>query len=350
MSPRAAVSRQHSEDTEAIHRAGALAPRALIIGLVCAALLCLVTPYTDVYLMGSELVGCHFPLGAMCLLFLIALASRAIGRLRGGDAPLAPQDLAFIFCIMLVAAGLPTWGLMCYMLPAMTCWSYYATPENRWEATYHRFLPDWFVPKEPSVITQFYEGGAAGGQIPWAVWVGPLIVWLAFALVLYAVMLCVATVVRKQWIEREHLTFPIVELPIGVITGRDRATATPLLRSWALWIGAAIPGLVHSINSIHVYWPQFPHWPIHHQVFPQNPLARPWQYFQLRWSIFFSVIGFGYFLTTDVSFGLWFFYIFDRIQCTVAESLGVYAQYRRVTESQYIGAFLAVVGIGVWVA
>jgi hypothetical protein len=104
------------------------------------------------------------------------------------------------------------------------------------------------------------------------------------------------------------------------------------------------------VNSIHVYFPQFPQWLIHDRTFPQTPLARPWQFFQLRWSLFFSVIGFGYFLTTDVSFGLWFFYIFDRIQCTVAEVFGVYSQYRRVTESQYIGAFLAVVGIGVWVA
>lgn len=341
---------EQSQDADGGKRRGALAPRALVIGLLCAALLCAVTPYTDVFLMGSELVGCHFPLGAMCLLFIIALVARFIGRLRNGPSPLSPQDLAFVFCIMLVAAGLPTWGLMCYMLPAMTCWSYYATPENRWEAIYHKYLPDWFVPKDASVITQFYEGGAAGGRVPWDAWVGPLIVWLAFALVLYAVMLCVATMVRKQWIEREHLTFPIVELPVGIITGRERASGSPLLRNWALWIGAGIPGLVHSLNSLHVYWPHLPQWQIHQQTFPQNPLPRPWQYFRLRWSIFFSVIGFGYFLTTDVSFGLWFFYIFDRIQCTVAEALGVYPQYKRVTEAQYIGAFLAVVGIGVWVA
>ena len=45
-------------------------------------------------------------------------------------------------------------------------------------------------------------------------WWEPILWWTIFLSVLIWVMVCIDLLLRKQWIERERLTYPIVRLPI----------------------------------------------------------------------------------------------------------------------------------------
>ena len=73
----------------------------------------------------------------------------------------------------------------------------------------------WFGPKETEVIRQFYEG-AEGTGVPWAFWIKPLVLWTPFLLAVYFIFLCMNVIIRRQWTDREKLTFPLVSLPLKI--------------------------------------------------------------------------------------------------------------------------------------
>ena len=63
-----AVARTVSRPVENTRQPARATARAVMTGLVCAAFLSVATAYTDGFLVGSELGGCHFPLGPVFLL------------------------------------------------------------------------------------------------------------------------------------------------------------------------------------------------------------------------------------------------------------------------------------------
>ena len=64
----------------------------------------------------------------------------------------------------------------------------------------------------------FYEGlSGTTEQIPYSSWVEPLTWWGIFLLSLYISMVCVAVIVRRQWMERERLAYPIAQVGLSMI-------------------------------------------------------------------------------------------------------------------------------------
>ena len=58
----------------------------------------------------------------------------------------------------------------------------------------------------------FYEGLTPPDTIPWSSWTEPLILWGIFFLALYVCMVCVAVILRRQWTERERLSYPLTQV------------------------------------------------------------------------------------------------------------------------------------------
>ena len=48
-------------------------------------------------------------------------------------------------------------------------------------------------------------------------WLLPAIAWILFILVMMIVMVCINTLLRVQWAERERLTYPIIQLPLEMV-------------------------------------------------------------------------------------------------------------------------------------
>ena len=61
------------------------------------------------------------------------------------------------------------------------------------------------VPDDPQAIKHFYEGLPTGAQVPWEVWLRPVLIWSALIVAVYFAMICIAVILRRQWIEREKL-------------------------------------------------------------------------------------------------------------------------------------------------
>ena len=91
----------------------------------------------------------------------------------------------------------------------------FATPENEWQQLFVPFLPEWLTVSDPSLLSGYYEGElplyTAETLLGWAT---PVLWWTAFITVLIFGMLCINIIVRKQWIEHEKLSYPIIQLPL----------------------------------------------------------------------------------------------------------------------------------------
>ncbi len=324
---------------------------AVVAGAAFAVFLAIATAYTDGFLVGSELGGCHFPLGPVLILFAVLLPLNWLVRAAGARG-LRPADLITAFSMMLVAAGIPTFGLALYLFPVMTGTFYLATPENKWAEVFFKYLPHWIAPPPDSrAVRWFYDGAPPGAPLPWAEWATPLAAWTVLVFAFYLAMFALASLLRRQWVERENLIFPLVELPLEMTLPARRVSGrTFFFRSRLLWIGFLLPFVIHNLEALHAYIPAIPEIRLHNIPIMQGLVSRPWRYLRSPLYIHFSVVGIAYFLTTEISLSLWFFWWFGRLQHVVADAMGREPFLRRVEENQYQGALIAIVVFGVWVA
>ena len=96
---------------------------------------------------------------------------------------LKPTELAAIWVMSLVTAGIPSKGVWRNLLPMRVSHSYFSTPENQWQPLFSQWLSPWLVVKEHKTAVDFFE--IADLPVPWSAWMKPLILWTLFILVLY---------------------------------------------------------------------------------------------------------------------------------------------------------------------
>lgn len=340
-------------DQPAVHSVGAgLSGRALIVGLLTVGMLCVAIPYTDGFMFASELGGNHFPVGPAFLLLVFVLPLAWLGGRLSDRLALTPQDSLVVTGMMLVAAGIPTFGLALYLFPIMTGPAYMATPENKWQETFFEYIPSWMAPEPDSTAVRwFYDGLPPHASIPWDQWATPLVAWTILTLGFYLAMFCLGSIVRRQWIERENLIFPLAQLPLEMaMPGRHGISAVPFFRNKLLWIGFALPFVIHNLNALNAYYPGVPLLKLQGITFLSGLTGRPWSFLRSPIYLHFSVIGFAYFLTTEISLSLWLCWWFGRIQHVAFDALGRQAVLARTEDNQYQGAFLVYVAYGLWVA
>src|SRR5207247_1754169 len=111
-------------------------------------------------------------------------------------------ELLTVFVLLSAGLTLGGPGGMQHLVMALGNVYWYAESSNRW-ARFHPLLPGWLFPR-PDLLRDFYRGEAA--RIPWEGWLVPVLAWGAFILVLVFVMMCLASLLRRQWTEHERLS------------------------------------------------------------------------------------------------------------------------------------------------
>ena len=94
---------------------------------------------------------------------------------------------------------------------------WFASPENEWEQLFWRFIPSWFTVNDLSVVRGYIVGESSifiAENIQ--AWLLPVGAWSAFIFVLLLALLCMNIILRKQWTEREKLSYPLIELPLAI--------------------------------------------------------------------------------------------------------------------------------------
>jgi hypothetical protein len=186
--------------------------RALLLGTFGCLIIAVGEPYGVLVLRGSPLAA-DFSAGAALFLFFAfsLLLNPLLHLLR--LARLQAGEMATVYIMMGVSAAIPSWGFTMNLIPLMGGFFYYATPENGWISQILPHLPSWLVPNDQAATWKLFEGGARGEGLPWDIWFNPLLAWSLFIVTLYFVTLCLLVMLRKQWMEREKLLFPLAILP-----------------------------------------------------------------------------------------------------------------------------------------
>lgn len=328
--------------------------RAIILGAICVLVLGLLIPYSDLKLQGTWIACCHLPIGVFVLQFLLIVVLNSALRLALPRFALRAGELITVYAMMLVGSGIPSFGLTEYLFPTLAGLRYFASPENKWETTFFQHVPGWIAPRDPKVVTDFFEGLHPGERIPWEAWLTPMLAWTALALIVFFLMACVSSIFRRQWIENEHLIFPLVQLPLDMVDELETGVLPPFFRNKFMWVGAAVPLIIHSWNGLSRYFPALPAIPLSRGL-NQYIRGRPWNRVGMLiiWC-HFSIIGFSYLLSSELSFSLWFFFALFNLESVALAAMGIEVppipNYPTRAEAalQMLGAFFVIFGYMVY--
>ncbi len=246
-------------------------------------------------------------LGVTFILFVVTLLNLLVRRLAGSQACLSQPEMMALYSLLSISSAVAGVGNIGFFTPFLANAFYFANTGNGWSGFWH-LLPSSVGPRDPAVLKTFYAGHSTFFRPEiMAAWMPHLLVWSGFLLAVIWTTLCLSAMLRRRWADEEHLPFPVIALPLEMT--REGA---PLYRNKLLWMGFAVPAILHSLNSLQSIFPTLPSLPINstHDFVWDGNLQFPWTG---AGSLFYQLhpagVGFGYLVNTDVSFSLWFFYL-----------------------------------------
>ncbi len=295
-------------------RSGAgLTLRAVLVGAIGVVLVTFITSWGELVVQRVALGVIQFPPGAFGVFVLFIVGNRLVRRLRPRWA-LRAGELAIIYSMMLLAAMTASRGAPRRLIALMTSINYYANPANKWQEGFFAYLPRQLLPWNPDggplqpVVLGMYEGLHYGEPIPWMLWVIPLARWFVVILLMFGAFMCLASLLRAQWSDHERISFPLAQLPVEMLRAEE---GEPFYRNRLLYLGAAIPVIIHLVNLAHNINPDVPQinlvFDLKRALFPGPPLSA-----MTNWRAYFSLsaIGFFFLLPAEILFSFWFFYLF----------------------------------------
>jgi len=199
-----------------------------------------------------------------------------------------------------------------------------ATPENDWRDLFWRYIPQWLAISDERALEGYVRGvkkGEPSLYLPRNIeaWLMPVLAWSAFVVVLMFVMLCINIIIRKQWTDREKLTYPIAQLPFEMTK-----PGTRLFSSRLFWLRFSFVGLIGIINGLSFFFPNVPYL----RNSPPFDLAvyfttKPWNALgKTALLIRPFILGLVFLIPLDIAFSFWFFFFFWKAQLISASALG----------------------------
>ena len=325
--------------------------RGLFVGVILCLGIGLLAPFWTVF--SYMWIGFNPSSPGTILFFAVTVFASAVIGLASRRLSLSKADLVLIYCMLLMAVTVPTWGLMFFLLGTMVYPYYYATPENRFEELLHPHIPSWMVPQDERAIKDYYEGLPRGAQIPWEAWVEPMGYWLALVVAMSLMLICTSAILHRQWSVHERLAYPMMQLPQQMIGdgGGVGSRLAPLFKSRAMWVGFAIPVLLLSLNGLNHFHPEVPRFRQGSSLSLFNNTVHLGFHFKLAY------IGFFYLVDLQISFSIWFFYVLCKLEDGLFKTLGIssteklstyeYSQSADLTH-QLTGAVFVFVLYGLW--
>ena len=278
--------------------------RSVLIAVILIAVNSYIISYVEMIWHTVHLTTVSLPINAISSLLLLTWLNYILKKIRPGVV-LSQRDLMVIYVMLTVGSAFSGHDCMPRLMGLITYPSRYATPENDWEALFFRYLPTWLVITNPKTITGFYEGKTnffTGGYL--GDWLVPLLMWSFAIFLLLLIFLFITVILRKEWVERERLPYPIIQVPLEITLETGRS----IFRSRLLWIGFAIAAGIDIINGLNYFYPGLPQIPV--KTFNMSRLAnRPWNAMggtPLRFYPFLT--GISFLLPLDISFSCVFFY------------------------------------------
>lgn len=290
------------------------------------------------------------------ILLVLTVLNRGVKKIAP-RAALERGELLLIFGVLSVGSCACGHDMLQVFVP-MLSWSFkHADSSNNWANVINPYLKSWLFISDESIYREYYVGNSTVWQLAYIkAWLPVTLAWTTFVSTLFFVMLCINTILRKQWTENERLTYPIVQLPLQ-ITSEQAFQPNGLFRNRLFWIGFVVAGLIDTINSLNYYYPSIP--TVLTPGFGQSFLdvapfvtVKPWN--AIGWtplSFYPFMIGMGMFMPLDFLFSCVFFYWFWKFEKVFAVAMAWDQDPRfPYTESQAFGAYLSFFLYAIWIS
>jgi len=284
------------------------------------------------------------------ILFVLVLLNTILKRFIPAIA-LQQRELLTIYAMLATATALNGTDMIKCLVSLLGNGTWYATPENDWENLFGRYLPGGLTVSDKHVLRGYYEGQSSLYNSTYLrLWLPRAVAWSSFTVALIFVMLCINTIVRKQWVRNERLTYPVAQLPFEM-TQAGRMHASHLFRNRLLWLGFAVAALVSIVNQAHVWYPVIPAIPVQPVNLGRYLTTKPWNAMRYMYRTFYPfAIGLAYLMPLDLIVSTWFFHLFWQLERVVGSTAGLaglpgfpYA------EAQVRGGWLALLLFAIWI-
>ncbi|MBM3241751.1 hypothetical protein FJZ31_36210 [Candidatus Poribacteria bacterium] len=319
--------------------------RAVFLGVSLIIANCYWISYVEMIWHTAHLTIIALPVNVMFSVLLLTWINLAIRQVVP-RASLSQQELLTVYAMLAVGSAFAGHDCIPRLMGLMPYAFRYATPENDWEALFYRFLPKWLVVNEPRTVRNFYEGETNFFTEAYVQhWLVPILSWSVVVFLLLLVFLCLTVILRKQWVARERLAYPIVQVPYEITS-----TSTDLFRNKVLWIGFGIAAGIDLLNGLQYFFPVLPSIPVMKYDLGIYFTQKPWNAIgstPLRFHPF--LIGLAFLIPLDLSFSVAFFYLLRKVQQVMGSMTGVSsAPGFPFFGEQGTGALIALVVVVLW--
>ncbi|HUT24377.1 MAG TPA: DUF6785 family protein [Sumerlaeia bacterium] len=296
--------------------------RAIIFGLLCASAISAFSYFNDQIMVQTPLIGNNMPISVYGALICFVLVCNPLLARCGKRFAFSGRELAVVVALTLGVCSIPHAGLFQPFTASLIMPYHFERTVPGWEEqgvvemTPKRMLPD-ITQDEERVLGGFLQGLAVGrkhislADVPWGAWKRPLLFWLPIILGLWIGLIGLSVVVHRQWSDHEHLPYPVAKFADSLMPREGNAVSS-VLKSRLFWLGAVPVFAIYVNNYAYQWWPRY--LPLIPTSFDFSPLGRLSKVFERgggpgllspsNLKIYFTVVGFAFFLPTDVSLGL----------------------------------------------
>jgi len=336
------------EEQEAARPLMGLTVRSLVLAIAFCIIASYWIEWSEVVTFFCQVTEAVPAVPAVAFLMLLVLLNPLVRRISKTLA-LDRREVLMVYVFLTVATSMAGCGIARFFINTIPVLFYFDTPENNF-AAYQQYTPEWMIPHDREVIRLLYEASETGA-IPWRPWLVPLAAWGIFFLALWITMMSLIVIMRRQWSEKEKLTYPLLYLPIEVTKGVDAAPlVVEFFRTPIMWIGFALSFVYNVTNIMNAYNPSLKCLGKYYDIgglFTERPWSaiRP---FTLHYRP--EMIGFGYLVSTEVALSVWVFYLMLRGEAVLAAAMGYDISGFPFVQEQGMGAYLALCVVLLWVA
>lgn len=259
------------------------------------------------------------PISALLILLIINYP------LRRWAKPLAFTQTDLIVAFTIVSVGGAVAGEWAWNThPQSFVYPFY----NRNDATYQnqlmKYVPDVFAIKDLNQVTEF-EGGGKGLSLVLAKLPILLPRWIAIGGLMLSVMfamLCINSLMRGAWCERERLTFPLIQLPVAMA---EDGGGGGMWKSRYMWIALGIMFAIDMMNGFNYLYPNLPmlpvkDWILIDKLFKDPPLSNIGDF---RISIYPFMAAIGLFMPSDMLLSFVVFFLLRKVTHVVLAANGI---------------------------
>lgn len=159
-------------------------------------------------------------------------------------------------------------------------------------------------------------------RVSWGIWQNPLLHWSSLILLMFLFTMCLAEWLRRKWVDRENLAFPLVEIADQLIRHDFKLeTADDLLHperratrfSAVFWVGFALGMLILLVEAAGHYGPGTPKvmaFNLTQQMFADGVLK---ELDKLVFVLSPILLGLFFLVSLEISFSVWVLYFIFRL-------------------------------------